>query len=573
MFKGTRPQTTLLSGAHVVVFAIGVISVGVNLLMLASPIYMLQIFDKVLTSRSLETLLFLTIAVGVALAVMGGLDICRSIVLARLGEWIEQRLSGPALETSLALGARPGGSASDQPLADLSAIRQFLASPGVGALFDAPLLPLFIAVIWIVHPLLGIVALVSAAILACIALASDLLTRRKTMDMAPLSTEERAQLTSMVRSADTLQTMGLKEGLMRRWSGMKSDLSQRQLSTGTTISVLGSVSKAVRLAVQAAILGTGAVLVLDRSISPGGMIACSIILSRALAPVEVGIGSWRQFVSARQAWQRLRSLLLHGAQMPKGLALPAPKGRVTFDKVAVSGPSGGEPLIRNLSFDMPSGAALGITGPSGAGKTTAARLLVGAWPPSAGTVRIDATDLQQWDRSALGRHVGFLPQGAELFPGTIRENIARFQDAPLDDVIAAARMAQAHEVIVGITGGYDAQVGLRGERLSGGQRQRVALARAVFGNPSLVVMDEPDANLDQSGHDALVQTLFELKSRGVSLVVVVHRQKLLSVCDLLLVLDRGQTVAFGSKDAVAKQLSLASADRKLRAVGSPKPLP
>lgn len=562
----TRLIQKTLRETRLVALFLAVISIGISLLMLASPVYMLQVFDRVLQGRSLETLLLLSLAVVFALMVMGSLDACRAVILARLGDWLEKRLNGPVMSATLETIARPAAQITEQPLSDLASIRQFLSSAGVGALFDAPLMPLFIAVIWLIHPVLGMVALGSAILLALLALASDLLTRGATRKTSFATVASDALKSGTVSHAETAQTMGLTSGLSSHWKKLRDQTTGHLLTATVLVGVIGASSKAVRLAVQAAILGFGAYLVLDRAITPGQMIACSIILSRALAPLETAIGSWRQFVAARQAWQRIVGLLLHHGAKPRGLELPAPKGQLSCERVTLVRPGVKEPIVQGVSFDIPPGSSLGIIGPSGSGKSSLARLITRAWQPSDGTIRLDSADIGQWQAEALGRHVGYLPQGAELFPGSIRDNISRFHPHELDDVVSAAQRARAHEVIVGLPAGYEAQVGINGDRLSGGQRQRIALARALFGQPCMVVLDEPDANLDQAGHDALMQTLADLRQAGVTLVIVAHRQKILAACDYLLMMENGRATAFGPARDVIERLKHGKGPAHLHAV-------
>lgn len=566
----TRSIQSTLREPRLVGAILAVVSLGISLLMLASPLYMLQIFDRVLQGRSLETLLFLSLAVVFALAVMGSLDACRAIILSRYGDWLEERLNGPVMAATLEANAHPAANGSDQPLEDLKTIRNFLSSTAAGALFDAPLMPVFIAVIWLIHPLLGAVALGSAVLLALLALASDLMTRSASKQAAGALAASDVLRTGTVSHADTAQTMGLQAGLQAHWTALRNDAGKHMLTATSLLGVLTSTSKTLRLAVQAAILGCGAYLVLERAITPGQMIASSIILSRALAPVETAIGSWRQVVSSRQAWRRVVGLVMQHDAMPKGLDLPAPQGRLTCERVTLMRPGMKEPIVRAVSFEIPPGAVLGVAGASGSGKSSLARLIARAWRPSDGTVRLDGADIQQWEATALGRHVGYLPQGADLYPGSIRDNIARFQEHRLEEVVEAARRARAHDLIVGLPGGYEAPVGAGGGRLSGGQRQRVALARALFGNPRLVVLDEPDTNLDQSGHNALLQTIGDLRKARVTLVIVAHRRMMLDLCDHLLMMEEGRVKTFGPAREVAERLKYASGATPLHAVQGTK---
>lgn len=534
--------------------AMAAMSVAINVLVLASPLYMLQVFDRVISGRSVETLLYLSLIVLVALAAFGGLDACRAVVLTRLANWVETRLGPDVMAASVDLAARPGVPASTQPLNDLSTVRQFVGSPGTAALFDAPWVPIFVVVIALIHPMLGLVALISALLLFAMALAGELLTRRTMATAAEEAARGDTLLQAVTANVDVVRSMGLQDGLTRRWETVRARQNGLLVHVTERVAMLSSASKALRLAVQAAILGAGAFLVLERSLSPGEMIAASIILSRALAPIEIALSSWRQFVAARHAWKRLTILLARTRGAADKQALPRPSGRMHVQNVALTTAAKTPPILQGISFGVEPGEVLGIVGPSGSGKSSLGRLLVGAWHPSGGTVRLDGAELAHWDPTALGRHIGYLPQSVDLFPGTVQDNIARFSDASLQDVIAAAELAGAHDMIQHLPDGYATPVGNRGERLSGGQRQGVALARAVFGDPSVVVLDEPDLNLDQTGHGRLTACLAGLRKQGVTVVLIAHRQRALGGCDRLLWLEGGQARAFGPAETVLRHI-------------------
>jgi PrtD family type I secretion system ABC transporter len=528
-----------------------VVSLLINILMLASPLYMLQVFDRVLTGHSIETLIFLSLLVLAALLVMGALDACRVTVFARFGDWLDRRISGKVLDAVIDSAARPSSRSTTQPLADIATVRQFLGSPSAGAIFDTPMVPIFVAAIWFLHPILGAVAAGSAALLAALAMANDFFSRRPGSSVSLSGAESQAFLETTVANADVVRTMGLQQRVIVNWSAMRDALSAQMLSVSTIVGVLGAVSKSIRLAVQAAILGAGAYLVIVRAITPGEMIAASILLGRALAPVETALSGWRQLVSARHAWNRLRALLESHRPADRSHALADARGGLEVENVALRAAADRKPILQNVSFALEPGDTLGVIGDSAAGKSSLGRVLVGAWPPSAGSVRFDGAELAQWDPEALGNHVGYVPQSATLFPGTVRQNIARFRDVPFEAVMEAGRRAGCHEAILQLPDAYDTDVGHHGERLSGGQRQRVALARAVLGKPRLVVLDEPDANLDQAGHEALLRCLASLQSEDVTLVVIAHRRDLLSVCGKLLWLENGRVRAFGpAKDVI-----------------------
>lgn len=547
-----------------VVVAVLVLSTLVNLLMLSGPLFMLQVFDRVLASRSVETLLVLSAFVLLALALLGVLDACRSVILGRFGDYVERSISGRVMGASIGLSNRPAHQATAEPIADASVIRGFFATPGAAAMFDAPWVPVFIAVIWFLHPLLGAFALASAAVLLCFALASEFLTRR---NIGGNANRAGRLADEIVTNAPTARTMGLLPALIRRWLARRSVESDTTLAMTSTLGILGAASKAIRLIVQSAVLAIGAYLVLVRELTPGQMIAASIILGRALAPVEVAIGSWRHFVQARRAWRRLCRLLRAAEQVSPGLELPRPKGVLSADKVTLLAGPNRKPLLAGISFTVLDGKTIGIVGPSGSGKTSLGQVLSGAWRADSGAVRLDGADLDQWSEDSFGRHVGYLPQRVDLYSGTVAENIARFSDAPLDAVIDAAQKAGIDDMVRSLPDGYKTEVGMCGVALSGGQRTRIGLARALFGAPRVVILDEPDASLDQPGQTSLLDCIDALKADGATVVLIAHRAAILSKCDLLLWLEGGKQLAFGTAETVRERLSATHA-KPLRAVGA-----
>ena len=534
--------------------AVALMSVVINLLVMASPLYMLQVFDRVLTGRSVETLIMLSLAVVGALVVMGVLDACRTLILARYADWLNAELAPRVHALAFDMAARTQDAPGEMPGQDLTAVRTFLSSPGVGALLDAPLMPFYIAIIWLVHPVLGMIALGSAFLLAAFAIGGEWLTRNPTLKAAAKGAFRNSFMNAIQKNANFVRTMGLQQNTLTRWRDLDTDYGHGLMRSASTLGILSSASRTLRLIIQAAILGSGVYFVLQRQLSPGETIAVSVLLSRALAPVEIALGNWRGFVAARQAWQRINGLLQAGRTHGEGEALPRPKGHIALENVVVTRPQLERPILSNVSFRLPAGATMGIIGISGAGKSTLARVISGANRPSAGVVRLDGADLRHWRADHLGRYLGYLPQSTSLFPGTIKENIARFGDASLEDILSAAQLARAHDMIQSLPNGYETEISALGATLSGGQIQRISAARAVFGSPSVVVMDEPDGDLDHSGHAGMVECVKDLKARGTTVIMVAHRTGLLGLCEYLLMVEAGQVTAFGPSSEVLERL-------------------
>ncbi|MGF7211339.1 PrtD family type I secretion system ABC transporter [Skermanella aerolata] len=527
-------------------------SAVLNVLMLTSSVYMLQVYDRVLSSGSIETLLYLTIIAALALLLLSLLDTLRSRMLDRVSTWLERRV-GPfafrrALDASLSQRDYQGES-----LRDLGAVRTFLGS-GIATLFDVPWVPVYLAVVYLLHPLMGHVALAGAVILFLLALASDLAARRPLREANRSATRSMRTVDGALRNAEAIDAMGLTDGVLRRWAGLSHGaLSMQSLASDRAAAIQGA-AKFVRLFVQTAILGVGAWLVIRQEVSGGAMIAGSIIMGRALAPVEQAIGTWKQMIQAREAYKRLAAFLALPPLRAEAMPLPAPEGRLSVEGVCFG--LQGKPLIlKSVSFKADPGEAVCIIGPSAAGKSSLARLLVGVRSPQTGIVRLDGADIFSWPKSDLGRHVGYLPQDVELFSGTIRENIARLEEADPANVVAAARMANCYDMILKLENGYDTEIGEAGVRLSGGQRQRIALARAVFGRPRLVILDEPNASLDGEGEEALNRAIAALKASGSTVIVIGHRPSLLQEVTKVLVLVAGQVEMFGPRAEVMDRLT------------------
>ena len=529
----------------------------VNLLMLSAPLHMLLIYDRVLTSGSFNTLIALSLLVAGLMVIQGMLEFVRSRVLTRIGGQIDKRLNARVFDAMMARALTSGRRESDRPLRDLNALREFLAGQGPLALFDAPWVPVYLAVVYLLHPLLGVVATLGALLLFAIALGNELLTRGPLGAAAQGLAEETALTTAIQRNAEAVATMNLLPGLRRLWFATHGQALAEQRTASDRAGSLLAMSKTVRLILQSAILGVGAALAIQQLISPGAMIAASIIMGRALAPVELAIGSWRPFVAARDAYGRLKSLLEAEPAEATRVRLPAAQGRLRVERLVAAPPGLRVPVLKDVSFDLAPGEALGIIGPSASGKSTLARLLVGLWRPQHGQVRLDGASLDQWQPAALGQSVGYLPQGVELFAGTVKDNIARFSDKMDDEaVVQAALQAGVHQVILNLPEGYNTQIGEAGGTLSGGQRQRIALARALYGAPALVVLDEPNANLDSEGDQALTRAIRDMKARGQTVVVIAHRPSAVAAVDKLMMLEQGRIRAFGPKDQVLAATTL-----------------
>ena len=546
-----RPFVLLAAGASLVL----------NLMLMMPAVFMMQVFDRVFASRSLETLTMLSVLVVLALGLAYGMDVVRSRALAWAGALLDRQLSPVALRASLQRAAQPARTSEADVLRDIGSLRAFLASSGVMALFDAPWVPVYLLAITLLHPLLGVAAAVGAVSLFLLALVTDYLTRRAAEGAQLQGRTIQRHTQSLLRHADVIAGMGMGAAAVQAWRTRHEALLESRSGLAERSARLAATARIARQGLQAALLGVGAWLVVGENASPGIMIGATILLSRALQPVEQLISGWKTFVEARAAWQRIE----RPGSVPATqelLALPAPQGRVDLERVVFATAVQGATLIKGVSFSLDAGESLGLVGPSGAGKTTLLRLMLGIWKPQSGVVRLDGANIAQWDRDALGLHVGYLPQDAELFAGTVAENIARLGAVDDGRVVEAARLAHAHEMILRLPQGYDTPLGDAGATLSGGQRQRIALARALYGAPRLVVLDEPNANLDAEGETALAAALHELKQRGATVIVVSHRPALMSQLDKVAVLKDGVLEAFGPVSSVSP---------RLRAVARPAP--
>jgi PrtD family type I secretion system ABC transporter len=528
-------------------------SLAINVLYLAAPLYMLQVYDRVINSSSVVTLLMLTVVLLVALAALAALDMVRARILSRAGVRLDSLLAGRVVGATFD-GILRHGPTRHSPLRDFDAFRQFVTGPGIHAIFDLPWAPIYILVIALLHPYLGLFALCCALILTAMAFANERLARQPLIDANEAASRSYNFTETSLRNAEVVQAMGMLPGLLHRWRHDRYRMIDRQQVAGDRSAATSSVVKFLRMAMQSLILGVGAWLVIERMTTVGAMFAASILLGRALQPVEQMVGSWRNLISARRAYERVKALLQTNPVPEEGLSLPRPEGHLALEAVSYALPGNGRPILRGITFRLAPGEVLGIVGPSGAGKSTLARLIIGVTTSTMGVVRLDGADVSSWPRASLGQHLGYLPQDIELFADTVAANISRFRRGQDIDVIEAAKLAGVHEIILRLPKGYETNVGDGGAVLSGGVRQRIALARAVYGNPSLVLLDEPSSNLDADGDAALLACIAEMKRCGTTVVMVTHRPNTLTVVDTLLVLKDGLIEAMGPRQEVMARL-------------------
>ncbi|WLA69359.1 type I secretion system permease/ATPase [Bradyrhizobium diazoefficiens] len=555
-FKRPEELRRLLQSCQGYFVTAAVFSLAINLLFLAGPLYMLQVYDRVISSASEITLLMLTLALLMAFLALAGLDAVRARVLTRASIRLDQTIAARVMTAIIDRSASFGGARS-QLLRDFDTFRQFVTGMGIHAIFDLPWAPIYIAVIFVLHPFLGAFALGCSILLILMALLNEWLVKLPLTEAGEAASRSYSFTEMSLRNTEVVRAMGMTDGLLRRWARDRNRMLERQVSASDRAATMQSIIRFLRLAMQSMILGLGAYLVIERLATVGAMFAASILLGRALQPVEQIVGSWRNLVSARGAFLRIRELLKADPRREAGLTLPRPQGRLSVEGLTYVPPLGSKPILRAVTFAIEPGEVLGIIGPSGAGKSTLSRHLVGVLAPSAGAVRLDGADVSSWIKTSLGQHIGYLPQDIELFADTVAVNISRFQEGEDREVILAARMADVHEMILRLPDGYDTQVGEGGAVLSGGYRQRIGLARAIFANPSLVVLDEPSSNLDAEGDAALADCILQLKKRGTTVVIVSHRPATIAVADKILVLKDGVAEMFGPRAEIMSRLTRA----------------
>ena len=533
-------------------------SAVINLLMLLPSIYMLQIYDRVLHSRNETTLLMLTLLVLGLYGLMSLLELVRSAVLIRVGNRLDMQLSFRVFTAAFERNLRRNNGNASQALHDLTTVRQFLTGNGLFAFFDAPWAPIYLLVTFMFHWILGLFVLGGMLILFALAWLTEVSTRKPLAEANQAAMAASNYANNNLRNAEVIEAMGMLPALRERWFLFQSRVLEKQTEASDRAARIGAISKLVRLALQSLVLAVGAVLAIQNEISPGMMIAGSILMGRALQPVEMAISTWKQLIAARASYQRLEELLMEFPARISGMSLPRPQGNVQVEGVVAAAPGSHLPILKNITFSMQHGDIVGIVGPSAAGKSTLARLLVGIWPAQSGKVRLDGADVFQWNKDELGPHIGYLPQDIELFEGSIAENIARFGDIDSGLVIEAAQRAGVHDMILRLPQGYDTRLGDGGNTLSGGQKQRIALARAIYAGPAFVVLDEPNSNLDDIGEQALIHTLLDLKAKGTTVVLITHRTSILNAVDKLLVMREGQLHIYGPRDQVLSALSQAA---------------
>jgi len=527
-----------------------------NILMLTGAMFMLEIYDRVLPSRSMPTLIGLLILVAALFAALGVLDTIRARILVRIGGALDETLSGRVYDTVVRLPLRAAAlNDGTQPLRDLDAIRSYLSGLGPVALFDLPWIPLYLAICFAFHPLIGFTALAGAIILIVLTLLTEILMRAPTKAAIEAAIVRNSLAEASRRNAEALIAMGMAGRIAERWGEANRQYMRSQREASDLGGGLGAISKVLRMMLQSLVLAVGAYLVIQQEASAGIIIAGSIIAARALAPVDLAIANWKGFAAARQSWQRLNRLLTLLPAQPTPMSLQAPIHRLAVESVSASPPGVPKIVVQDISFQLEAGQGLGIIGPSGSGKSSLVRLLVGVWRPIRGNVRLDGATLDQWPADALGGHIGYLPQDVELLAGTVAQNISRFEPNPnTDAVIAAAKAVGVHDLIVRLPMGYDTPVGEQGSALSAGQAQRIALARAVYRDPFLVVLDEPNSNLDSEGEEALTRAILGVRERKGIVIVVAHRPNAIAGVDRLLMMNQGKAQAIGPKDEVLSKV-------------------
>lgn len=536
---------------------VGVFSAIINMLMLGPSLYMLQIYDRVLQSSSTMTLYMLTLLMLGAYAVMALLEFIRSFVLIRLGAKLDMQMNKRIYTAAFEQNLKKAGGNAGQALNDMTTIRQFLTGNGLFAFFDAPWFPIYIIIIFIFDTYLGVFALCAVALMFILAYANEVVSRKPLAEASVMAIASSNLATNNLRNAEVISAMGMLPNLMGRWFKLQTKFLQLQGEASEKSGRITAMSKFVRVSVQSLVLGFGAMLVIDGEMTPGMMIAGSILLGKATGPIDQLIGVWKQWNSVKSSYERLNELLAANPRKEEGMDLPAPIGKLDVESVTAAPPGSQVAVIKALSIQLMPGDVLGVIGPSGSGKSTLARLLVGIWPAAMGKVRLDGSDVFTWNKAKLGPSIGYLPQDIELFAGTVAENIARFGEVDSEKVILAAKRTGVHDMILHLPQGYDTLLGDAGAGLSGGQKQRIGLARAMYNDPSFIVLDEPNSNLDDIGEQALVSAVNELRQMGKTIVLITHRTSVLGVTNKLLLLNEGAAQAFGPRDQVLAALNQA----------------
>ncbi len=534
---------------------VAVFSAIINLMMLAPSLYMLQVYDRVLSSRNETTLLLITIMIVAAFVIMSALEFVRSFVLIRIASQLDMKLNQRVYTAAFEQNLKRSGGNAGQALQDLTTVRQFLSGNALFAFFDAPWFPIYLLIIFLVHPYLGIFALCGTFIHMSLAIWNEKATKKPLAEANSMAVNASNLATNNLRNAEVIEAMGMLPNFTKRWFGLHAKFLNLQAEASEKAGIIAAATKFVRVTLQSVILGFAALLVLNGDITAGMMIVCSILMGRVLNPVEQLIGVWRSWSGTKSAYNRLNELLVANPQRVTGMSLPKPIGMLSVEGVTAIPPGASKPALSNLTFAISPGDVLGVVGPSGAGKSTLARVVVGIWPTVAGKVRLDGADIFQWNKAELGPSVGYLPQDVELFGGTVSENIARFGEVDPEKVVMAAKRAGVHEMILYFPKGYDTPLGDGGAGLSGGQKQRLGLARAMYDDPSFIVLDEPNSNLDEVGEQALIAAIQDLRQRGKTIVMITHRASTLAVTNKLLVLKDGVAQMFGMTREVLENLT------------------
>lgn len=558
----------VVAGCRKGFIVVGLFSLAINLLMLTVPIYMMQMYDRVISSGNVDTLVLLSIIAFGGLLAMSLVEMMRSRIMVKLGTWVDRELRGPVLSGAMNDSLRAGGLNGASGLRELNTLRGFLTGAGIFPLLDAPWVPIFVAIIFLIHPILGFIAIGGAVIVFGFALANHFSTRRPLKQANGAAAKALYRADAMVRNADVASAMGMEPHLIHRWRDSSEEGLTLQAVASDRVGGISAMAKFVRLVLQIAMLGVGAYLVTQNELTGGGMIAGSIILSRAMAPIEQSIGAWRGMVGAKGAYENIKALLGRTPATGDAMSLPKPTGHISIAGVAFVPSGAQEPILRGVTCEILPGDTVGLIGPSASGKTTLARIMVGSWQPTAGHARLDGADVFVWDAADRGRYIGYMPQDVELFDGPVHENIARMGDPDGDAVVEAAQLAGVHDLILHLPNGYETFIGDGGAKLSGGQRQQIALARALYGDPSLVVLDEPNSNLDTEGERALMEAMTELRRRKITTVVVAHRPTILASVDKLIVLNQGRVEMAGTRDEVLEKVAPGSIEAVRRAIAA-----
>lgn len=533
----------------------GFVSLFINLLMLVPPLYMLQLYDRVLASRSQETLLMLTLLVVALFAVMGTLEFVRSRILIRVGNAIDSKMSTRIFDAMFLMANRQPGSATAQPLSDLASIRQFLTGTPLFAFFDAPWVPIYVGIMFLFHPYFGWFSIFAMVVAISLALVNEKRTKKALEESNRYFQGSQAFVQASLRNSEVIEAMGMHTSVRKRWYKRYLAFLKEQSNASDEAGLWSNMSKTIRMLMQSLVLGLGGYLAIIGEVTPGMMIAGSIILGRALGPIDLMTNTWKQFGSARSAYSRLGEFLNQYPEATKPTPLPDPKGFIDLENIIVVPPNAKEPSLRGITMGVKAGELVAVIGPSAAGKSSLARAMLGIWPCINGKVRIDGAEISHYNRNFLGGFIGYLPQDVELFDGTISENIARYEDPKPEKVVEAAQVAGVHEMILKLPQGYDTPIGVGGAALSGGQRQRIGLARALYNYPCIVVLDEPNSNLDDIGERALVNAILELKKKKTTVILITHRPNILGIVDKIAFMREGQLQMFGGRDEILAALA------------------